>query len=197
MKKNIDLSGEELNSIPDLYKKMFDKFKEIESIPIAQWKTNHILGYFCKKYKEHYGSDYKFKFNTPSPSKSFEVFQVKRLSMILTSDPKMLVQYIDWLFDIMVPLSKRKLTSISFITNDKYVYDYKTSVVFNNNILLIGRTKDLPNQYKQILLDNGFPINTYGELSFLSKMEKTDELKNVFNLLESSGLDLSILDKVV
>ena len=56
MTKKDDETGGELTPIPnDKYKKFFAKFEEIETLDVSQWKVAHILGYFCKKYKETYG----------------------------------------------------------------------------------------------------------------------------------------------
>lgn len=66
--KEKEITGGELSDIPnDQYRKFFEKFKEIETLDVEQWKPAHILAYFCKKYKETYEIDYKFKFNSPSP----------------------------------------------------------------------------------------------------------------------------------
>ena len=32
----------------DKYQKLFDKFNETDTIPISEWKYQHLLMYFCK-----------------------------------------------------------------------------------------------------------------------------------------------------
>ncbi len=34
------------------YTKFFEKFKEISTLDVDNWKPAHILGYFCMKYKD-------------------------------------------------------------------------------------------------------------------------------------------------
>src|ERR1700690_3719454 len=105
-------TGGELTDIPnEKYRKFFEKFKEIDTLRVDEWKVVHILSYFCKKYKETYGVDYKFKFNSPAPSKCFEIFQVKKLAYMLTEQPKLLRDYIDWIYLNKVVKAKRRLTS--------------------------------------------------------------------------------------
>lgn len=198
MKKDkVEETGGELNSYPnDKYKKFFDKFKEIETLDISQWKIAHLLAFFSKKYKEVYNLNYSWKFNTPSPSKCFEVWQMNTLASKLSSNPKILKEYIDWAFENIAKKSKRRLTSISFMTSDPIVIDYKMKYLFSNKPTSISRTLDLPIEYKNILA--GLNINTYGDLAFIHQMsDMPDNIKLALNKLQNSGFDLSILEKIV
>lgn len=181
------------------YKQLFDKFKEIENLSIKEWKVPQILGYFCKKYYNEYNIKYKFKFNTPSPSKSFEIFQIKRLSCNLSKDPLILKNYIDWVFSNKVKKSKRRLTSISFLTDENTINDYKINYLLNNNLEeKITRSTLLPNEYIIKFIKSEYPIKTYGELAFLYQMEdKSEDLKKCFNDIISLGFDIEILKKVI
>lgn len=135
-KKEKEISGGELTDLPnEKYKQFFDKFIEIETLKIEEWKPVHLIGYFCKKYEEQYEIRYQFKFNSPSPTKCFEVFQIKKLAMLLSSNPTILRDYIDWVYLNKVVKAKRRLTSISFMTNDGIVNEYKF------NVLLSGKKK--------------------------------------------------------
>lgn len=196
-----DLTGGSLTDAPnDNYRKFFDKFQEIDSLDPKDWKPVHVLSYFVKKYYDTYKVKYKFKFNSPSPSKCFEVFQIKKLASNLTSDPVLLKEYIDWVYENKVIKAKRRLTSISFMTVEGIVNEYKFNVLLNqdktNNS--IDRSTPLPSTYRSIFNDAGYTINTYGELAFLSKMsDKPSHVNQAFLAAQQSGLDLSILDKVV
>lgn len=199
MSKNVDLGGE-LTDLPNNnYKKFFEKFKEIDTIEPSDWKLAHILSYFCKKYKEQYNTDYKFKFNSPAPSKCFEVFQIKKLSSMLTSNPSLLKEYIDWVYENKVIKAKRKLTSISFITNEQTVNEYKINVLFANSLeTTTSRSTPLPEKYKSIFENAGFPVNTYGDLSFLFQMtEMPEHLKDAFKNIEDIGFNKDLLNKIV
>lgn len=198
--KEIDIGGE-LNDYPnDKYKKFFNQFVEIDALLIKQWKPVHLIAYFCKKYHNHYNIKYQFKFNSPSPSKCFEVFQVKKLAMLLSSDPEILKKYIDWAFDTRVKNSKKRLTSISFMTHEELVNDFKINVLLGNNQGSIDRSTLLPDNVIDIMKEVG-EINTYGELAFIWQAHNSSGLDENFTsaLLKLSEIsfDFSILDKII
>ena len=88
---------EELSPAPnEKYEKFFAKFAETETLEVAEWKTPHLLGYFCQKWKSVYSTDYHWKFNNPNPNKCFEVWQMNTLVAKLSQNPQILKDYIDW-----------------------------------------------------------------------------------------------------
>ena len=197
---NNNLTGGELTDLPnDKYRQFFDKFKEIETLDVNDWKVVHILGYFCKKYQETYDAPYKFKFNSPSPSKCFEVFQVKKLASLLTAQPKLLKEYIDWVYDTKVVKAKRKLTSISFMVQEDTVNYYKINYLFaGKKNLNVNRSSPLSDDLKKIFENCGVNIGTYGDLAFLSQMsDKPNALQVAFSNLEASGFEMELLQRIV
>lgn len=203
MKNNItknEIFGGNLFDAPnDKYAKFFGTFKEIDILEISQWKPSHLLGYFCKKYKDIYNTDYKFKFNSPSPIKSFEVFQIKKLAMLLTSNPQLLKDYIDWVFENKVIKAKRKLTSISFMTNEHTINEYKMNVLLaGKKNLNVSRSTELPQKFKDVFKQIGVNVNTYGELSFISKMDSiSSDLLSAMDKIEKLGFDKQILERII
>jgi len=198
--KNSELTGGELYDPPnEYYRNFFKKFEEIETLEVHKWKPVHILSYFCKKYKDHYNVNYQFKFNTSSPSKCFEIFQIKKLAMHLTASPVLLKEYIDWIFIDKIIKAKRKFTSISFITNETTVKEYKFNVLLSDKKNAnINRSTLLSNEYKTVFAQLNFPANTYGDLAFISQMpDMPIELVKAFTMLESMGFDKNILKKIV
>ncbi len=193
--KNIPQLGDVPN---EKYKKFFDKFLEIDSLEVKDWKAAHLIGYFCKKYQDYYNIKYTFKFNNPLPSKCFEVFQMSRIGLLLSSSPNIIKEYIDWVFENKIPLTKRRITSISFLTNEQALNEYKMKLLsVSKKSDNISRATLLPEQYKSIFQNLNIFINTYGDLSFLNHAEKTDELIDAFNKLTQLGFDKNILDKVI
>jgi hypothetical protein len=199
-KEEKESTGGELTDYPnDQYRKFFEKFAEIETLDVAEWKPVHILAYFCKKYKEQYGVDYKFKFNSPSPTKCFEVFQTKKLAMSLTANPGLLREYIDWIYQTKVVAAKRRLTSISFMTNDGVVQEYKMNVLLaGKKNLNVDRSTPLPEKYRAVFKEAGVAINTYGELAFVSQMDPlSSELSIAMDKLQELGFDKEVLGRIV
>lgn len=199
-KKEKEISGGELTDLPnEKYKQFFDKFIEIETLKIEEWKPVHLIGYFCKKYEEQYEIRYQFKFNSPSPTKCFEVFQIKKLAMLLSSNPTILRDYIDWVYLNKVVKAKRRLTSISFMTNDGIVNEYKFNVLLSGKKNLnVDRSTTLPEQYQTIFAEAGTTINTYGELAFVSQMDPmSEELSTAMDKIQELGFDKEILRRIV
>ena len=184
----------------DKYKAFFLKFAEIETLDIAQWKPVHLLSYFSKKYKETYKEKYTWKFNNPTPSKCFEVWQMSVLSSKLSANPKILRDYIDWVYENIVPKAKRKLTSISFMTKEEVINDYKINVLFagmkGSNV---DRSTPLPANYQDFIKEtSGFTIKTYGDLAFLSQMNSPDgETAKVLAKVEEMGFDMEVLKRII
>lgn len=195
-----EVTGGELTDYPnDQYKKFFEKFSEIDSLDVAQWKPVHILAYFCKKYKDQYATNYQFKFNSPSPTKCFEVFQVKKLAAGLTANPALLKEYIDWIYLNKVVKAKRRLTSISFMTNDGVMHEYKMNVLLSGKKNLnVDRSTPLPDKYKQAFAAIKLSINTYGDLAFVSQMDPMpDDIKGAVAQIQELGFDMDILKRIV
>jgi hypothetical protein len=180
------------------YKQFFEKFSEIETLDVAGWKPVHVLAYFCKKYQDQYGVKYSFKFNSPSPPKCFEVFQVKKMGILLSTNPAILKGYIDWIYENKVVKAKRRLTSISFMTNDIVINDYKMNVLLaNKKNLNVDRSTELPVKYKDAFQEVGITVANYGDLAFLSQMEQTPEITSAFEKLNELGFDSDILGRIV
>ncbi len=191
----------EISTVPnDKYKKFFDKFAEIETLDVAQWKVAHLLGYFCKKYKETYNLDYAWKFNNPSPAKCFEVWQFNTLCAKLSANPKILRDYIDWVYTTHVPKTKARFRSISFITKDEVVNDYKLNVLLaGQKNLHVDRSTPLPAPYQTILKEvASLSIGTYGDLSFISQMDPMpDNIAQALQQMMDQGFDKEVLKRIV
>lgn len=196
-----EIIGGELTDAPnDKYRKFFEKFKEIDTIDPKDFKPVHLLSYFCKKYYETYQVKYKFKFNSPSPSKCFEIFQIKKLASMLTADPVLLKEYIDWIYKYKVVKAKRRLTSISFMTVEGITNEYKFNVLLaskkDNNT--IDRSTPLPEKYKSLFREAGVFAETYGDLAFLAQTpDMSSSLEGAFSAAQTIGLDMNDLNRVV
>lgn len=179
------------DQVSEHYKKFFSKFGEIDNVEIKDWKVVHLLAYLCKKYETHYGLKYSFKFNNPAPSKSYEVYQIKKLANMLSSDPQILKDYLDWVFEKKIIEKKKRITSLGYFTHIDIVNDFKFKFLFNKK--QIARTDHLATNIASICARNGFSIKTYGELAFVKRMPNQDTL---FDELKSIGFNIDVLDKI-
>lgn len=192
------MEDSKLQKIPnEKYEKFFGKFSEIAELDPSKWNKTHLLGYFTNKYKTKYNTDYSWKFNNPAPSKCFEVWQMSVLLVKLSSDPVDIKNYIDWVFENKLSQLKRRFTSISFITNETLINDYKMNVLFAMNKPVIKRTTILPESYKNVF-KNISQINTYGDLCFLNLTKTSSvEMQRAFENIKMLGFDETILEKII
>lgn len=174
------------------YEKFFVKFAEIKVLPITDWKIIHILAYACQKYEDYYGLRYSFRFNHPAPSKSFEVYVIKKLANMLSCDPVILKEYLDWVFTDKIIQRKKRITSLNYFAHPDIINDYKFKFLFNKKE--ITRADQLPTNIVEICSRYTFNIKTYGELAFIKRMPNQDAL---FNALKDVGFQIDILEKIL
>lgn len=177
------------------WEKFFAKFSEIESLPVEKWKETHLLAYFCALYKKHYGVSYTFKFNSTAPTKSYEIFRLRSLIQMISSDPVIIKDYIDWFFEHKIIQKKKRITSLAFVVDANHASEYKFKKLAMNTKETIGRTTKLPPMYQQIIDEMKIACHTYGDLAFVAK-GPSDEESEMLRRLKEKGLDLSVLDKV-
>jgi hypothetical protein len=196
MKKNTDLTGGSLTDLPnDKYKKFFNQFEEHKSLTVEMWRPVDILAYFCDKYKNTYEVNYTFKFNSPSPSKCFEMFQIKKLAQLISSKPLVLKAYIDWIFNSKINTKKNRFTSISFLTREEHIKEYKWKILPTLNT--INRTTPLSDTIKQNF--SKFNIQTFGELALMWNARETLNMDTQIMLeisIIASNIDISMLEKL-
>jgi hypothetical protein len=199
--------GGELTDLPNpKYAEFFARFAEIDTLPIEQYKPVHLIGYFTRKYKRQYNADYQFKYNSPKPNSAFEVFQIKKLAQLLSASPSILVGYIDWIFTTKVPALKRRFTSISLLTKEEFIKEYKLGVLLVGQTQLnVNRSTPLPPEYQKIILEgNGTKLKTYGDLAFTHQAREANAFPKVFNetwdaclqKLETLGFNPTVLKRI-
>jgi hypothetical protein len=182
------------------YEKFFAKFSEIDSLPVNEWKINHLLAFFCKLYKTHYTIDYTFRFDNKAPSKSYEVFQMNRLAKMLSKQPSILKDYIEWFFVEKLIAKKKRITSLALMTEISIVNEYKFKFLLNTSKSSIDRTSKLPINVLSIVEKFDNSIKTYGELAFAklyADSNPTDtKYAEVFTQLVANGFDTKILERI-
>lgn len=195
-----EVTGGEWSDIPnDKYKKFFAKFEEIKTLPVQNWKPVHLLGFFISKFQETFGTTYQFKFNSPSPSKCFEVFHIKKLGSVLSSKPNTLKEYIDWIFEEKVGIDGKKFRSISFLTNEDIVKEYKFKMMTKPKI---DRTTPLPSEIVMLFNEGDWEgtglITTYGDLAFFTQAYKGSEYfeDRIRYAREKYNFDFGVLEKI-
>jgi hypothetical protein len=192
--QNISLT----DAVSPAYKKFFDKFKQIETLETSKWEPAHIIGYFCKLYLNYYKVSYTFKFKN-IPSKSYEIYRLRELANMISSNPIILKDYIDWFFEKKIIAKKKRITSMAFLTDTIVVNEYKFSKLLIDKSKPINRAESLPTIYKNIIYKYNDAINTYGDLSFLKMTLGPDTDPKYYSMMEELkivGLNIELLDRV-
>jgi hypothetical protein len=175
------------------WEKFFVKFKEIDTLPLKDWKSNNILSYWCRRYEDHYKVKYTLRFDNTSPSKSYEIYNIKKLSQMLSSDPVILKDYIDDFFSEYILAKKKRITSMAYLVNVDVVNKYKFQKLLNNGNNSIDRTKLLPKEITAITFKYDTQIIVYSDLAMVKDIER---YKDMFSELKSNGFDIASLDRV-
>lgn len=181
------------------YQKFFDKFPEIDTTEIKDWCQTHLISYFVRRYKDHYGTDYTFRFNSTAPGKCYEVYNFNKLAHQISVDPIILKDYIDWWFANKIIIKKRKITSLAFLTDANIINEYK------ENKLLMGKRKidrstTIPTNFLVVIRKFDNDIETYGDLAFIKRCISSNDYEHkhieMMQELNKVGMDLNSLDRV-
>jgi hypothetical protein len=175
----------------------FEQGNKFSETPIDKWRVAELLCYFANRFQEAFGKEYQWKYNSPTPSKAYEVFRLSTCSSRLSSNPQILVDYIDWIFDQRVLIDKKTFRSISFLTNDEQLQWYRNHILFAGQTdLQIDRSTLLPPNIKEVVGSLG--CNTFGDLAFLTKANlDTLELTEARQKLTDIKFDFDVLNKIV
>lgn len=102
------------------WQKFFAKFLDIETLRTSQWKEVHLLAYICKRYESLYKTKFAFSFKG-APSKCPEMYLVRQMiAMLATTNPKIIKEYIDWVYDFKIIPKNAKIRSLGFFYDAKF-----------------------------------------------------------------------------
>lgn len=184
----------DIEEFPSIHwKKWFDKFPEIDSLPVENWQVVHILSYWDKKYKEYYGFHFTWTMSG-SPSKSYDAVVIKKIGQMLSTKPLIIKNYIDWIFQQKVQLRNKKITSLGYLANKEILNDYKFNILFKEST--ITRSTQIPDLWKDLSINHGYDsIETYGDLAFLKlHANQSEDAKILLNKIAATGFDISKLE---
>lgn len=188
------------------WQKFFDKLDDVnhDSIPVHKWDDVHVLAYICKRFREHFGQSFSFSL-VGAPSKCSELFCVKRMRFMLlgngNSNPKILKEYVDWVFDNKIINAKRSLVSMGFFITPGVCNEFKAHCARENKII---RSTPLPDKYLHLADSVGISkdtVSTYGDVAFVKMaVEQDPEGREDYGAflrhIESFGFDMSVLKRL-
>ena len=181
-----------------------ERFKEIETLPIKEWKELHLLAYFCKRYKKYYGKTFALSFKS-APSKSTEIVLIKKMRLNLSSyDLNINKAYLDWLFDIKIPDTNLHIRSLGIVQKPEMINEFNIYYAKQNKVV---KSTSVPDEYKEIANKLNIPISNYGDLAFahMAINKKSDFIDHgglkpyveLFDKLKEIGFEPSILKEFV
>ena len=158
---------------------------------ISSWKPNDIISYIAERYEKHYGIEYTFRMNHKLPSKSYEAWQIGKLTQMLSKDPVILKNYIDWIFSEKIIERKKQIRTLAIFTEVANINEFKWQVMNKTP----DRTTPLPQNILDITSAFDPTILNYGDLAFVSKSED-ESCKSMIRKVAESGFDLGKLEKI-
>lgn len=176
------------------WQKFFQKFEEIETVSVSEWREYHVLGYICKKYEEKFNKKFNITIKN-APSKSPDIYLIKRIFASLnTVNTKVVKEYIDWVFENKT--SKRPFNKLSYFLAQGFANEFYSARIAKANNW--DRSSTLPESYKSMAKELDISVNTYGDLAFVNmaaerSQDKTSPYYVLIKNLELIGLDLNRL----
>lgn len=142
-------------------------------------KKNHLaclLGYFCARYEDYYNTKYTLSLNDKGLFRGPEINILRRVLRMLHSDPWLVKDYIDFIFETKVKHRKKKITSLSILAYQPNVQSYLLMREHNKKV---DRNTPLPasmikwiNKFTPEVYDN-MALSDFGDLHLLLTHYKT------------------------
>ena len=188
-----------INPVSELSKSwqiFFERFKEIDTIKVSQWKEAHVLAYICQRFEKVFGKKFSITIKS-SPTKSPDVYIIKQImAMLGTSNMRTVKEYIDWVYDNKIIPRHTRFRKVGFFIASGFVNEFQFAREHNSQI---KRSTQLPNDYKKVASALGISASTYGDLAFI-KMAADQSASGPYNVLfanlEAMGFDLNILKEI-
>lgn len=174
------------------YQAFFGKFAEIDTLEVSQWKSVHLIAHMARRYKDFYGIDYTFRLNSTAPGKCYEMYQMGKLTQMITKDPTILKAYIDWVWQKKVIERKKRITSFALFVDANVVNEYKWQIIDNQ----IDRTTPLPTNILTLAQATDITIKSFGDLAFILQSKETKYDEGFWNELQKAGLDIKMLERI-
>lgn len=180
------------------WQKFLTKFNDIDNLSIKEWKEVHILGFFCRRYEKCFQQKFALSFRG-APSKCNEIYMIKKtMAMLNSTDPMVIHDYIDWIFDFKIIPNKIKIRSIGFLTTPGFGNEFNQYKIKKEKI---GKFTELPTKYQKVADVLDLPVSTYGDLAFIkmaldqsSDNESRIPYKVLFRDLIALGFEPTVLN---
>jgi hypothetical protein len=181
------------------WRKFFNKFNEIDTLKVSEWREVHILAYICKRYEELFKNKFSVAIKG-APGKSPDVYITKRIIASLnTTNTRTIKEYIDWVYDVKIIPKRVHFRKIGFFLTEGFANEFLHNRMKKK---IITRSTPLPEAFVDIAKDLGIDISTYGDIAFIQlDVERRPEDKEnpryiLLGNLELLGLDLNTIKEM-
>lgn len=180
------------------WQKFLIKCKECEKLSVDKWNEYQALGYFLKRFEDHFKRQFALSYKN-APSKCSEFYMMKRtIVMLNTKDFSMVKDYIDWLFDKKIIPNKMQIRSMAIAATPSFANEF---LYRQSKINKVTKSMMLPESYKKKAEELNIPVSTYGDLAFAKMaMDRSpdnkayDKYYELFNNLIEIGFKPSMLE---
>lgn len=182
------------------YLRFFQRFGELDSIPLDKWTVTHTIIYIVKKYEEKFKMKFVLTYTEPLSNSPEYRLTVRLWNMLEAKrgDGKIVKDYIDFFYDNYK--SKKQFFSIGALAKEKNISIFK---LHEEKVNKPNRNTPLPDKFVSIVskFDETKYIKTYGDLAFLKEaMAENDNigenLRTMFRMLKDNGLKISVLNNM-
>lgn len=182
------------------YQKFEAAFDNFDSILPEDWTVTHSIIYICKRYEDKFGVKFVLSYKDP-PSSSPEYKIMARLWMMLGAkkgDGEFVKNYIDWFYKNYN--SKKRFISVGAFIRPNIVTDFmkmKKPIRIDRSTPISKKMQIIVNSFSETAY-----IKTWGDLAFLKLSMDQDQdsptaFKNMFEVMESEGINLKMLENIL
>ena len=164
------------------YTEYLQLYKEKDNWNIEKNKVTCVIGFFCRMYKDFYGTEYIFVPQSPNPYSCKECKDAWKLLATFKGDANEVRKYIFWVFKKLIR-KNTNMTSFGYINSPGIIRKYNLQNVKKHSIT---RSTKLPTEFITWCTENASnlfnqyelsTVNDLGALLSLVKFYGADELK--------------------
>jgi len=184
-----------------LYDKILRTIPIVKDVDPNEWTITNSMMYIAYKYKEKFGQDFVFTFDSV-PSKCIEYKMTSRCWMMLgakAGDGSIVKGYVDWFYGDYK--GKRRFTSMGALAKPNLISEYKE---VKSKPVEVKTAAVLPGDIVVVLqqFEDSSYIKTYGDLYFFMENLKSDKELNlkfdpIKNKMVDAGFNFDVLNQII
>ncbi len=139
-----------------------------------------LMGFFCAKYMEMYGTPFRFKYDTTKPYTSKDFIMGNRLLTMFDGDAKAARTYVKWVFAFKIRRPEYVIGGFSFFVSQKFVAEY---MLARTRSKVLRRSTPLPTAFIEWCLANE------PDVFELHELENWNQLNGLVTYVKHWGME--------